>query len=324
MRAGIESGQPLGPQAWTRRAARSAILAERSDAGGRGRIPRRRPRWGRALARSGTTAARPSVTIAAAARRRTGRAGDARSVAGWRSLARAWRRRRRRLDRQPGHASRWSRPPSADGLAAHVTVARGRTACRGATVGCTGRGRRAEGPRLPHAGSRRGRGHRSGTARVGDRPADRPGRDGPGGTAPRHRRNQRLPRGAGVRPATRAHARRTGGPGDGGEPGVPVGRHGRVLREPDPGPVGVGAGVAEGYLKIWGGYDGTWDNGVDRGLDFDRVDAAAAAAAQLSTDRAAEVAAVRRQAEAAFDRTAACPGRDPAADLPGRRLRRAA
>ena len=40
------------------------------------------------------------------------------------------------------------------------------------------------------------------------------------------------------------------------------------------GPVGVGAGVLEGYLQIWGGYDGTWDNGVDRGLDFDRDDAA--------------------------------------------------
>lgn len=74
------------------------------------------------------------------------------------------------------------------------------------------------------------------------------------------------------------------------------------------GPVGVGAGVAEGYLQVWGGYDGTWDNGVDRGLDFDRADAAASAAALLSPDRPVDVAAVRRQAEAAFDRTARALG----------------
>lgn len=74
------------------------------------------------------------------------------------------------------------------------------------------------------------------------------------------------------------------------------------------GPVGVGAGVAEGYLKIWGGYDGTWDNGVDRGLDFDGNDAVVAAVAQLSPERAGDIDAVRRQAEAAFDRTARALG----------------
>jgi hypothetical protein len=69
---------------------------------------------------------------------------------------------------------------------------------------------------------------------------------------------------------------------------------------------GVGAGVIEGYAAILFGADGTWDNGADRGLVFDRGDAADAALAGLPPDRAAE--AVTRQARAAYDRAAAALG----------------
>jgi hypothetical protein len=75
-----------------------------------------------------------------------------------------------------------------------------------------------------------------------------------------------------------------------------------------PGPWGVGAGVVAGYLAIWMNMDGTWENGVDRGLVFDRADAAAEALAQLPPDRSADVVTVARQARAAFDRTARALG----------------
>ncbi|HEY0401163.1 MAG TPA: hypothetical protein VGD09_04040, partial [Blastococcus sp.] len=60
--------------------------------------------------------------------------------------------------------------------------------------------------------------------------------------------------------------------------------------------------------------DGTWENGADRGLVFDRNDAAAAALAQLPPERSADAQAVRQQAIAAFDRTATALGvrRSPA------------
>jgi len=71
-----------------------------------------------------------------------------------------------------------------------------------------------------------------------------------------------------------------------------------------PGYWGVAAGVLEGYAAIALDADGTWDNGVDRGLVFDRDDATAVAVAQLPPEQAAHVRAVTWQAQAAFDRTA--------------------
>jgi hypothetical protein len=75
-----------------------------------------------------------------------------------------------------------------------------------------------------------------------------------------------------------------------------------------PGYLGMAAGVVEGYLAIALDMDGTWDNGVDRGLVFDRDDAAAVALAQLPPEHAADAQAVSRQAVAAFDRTATALG----------------
>jgi hypothetical protein len=64
------------------------------------------------------------------------------------------------------------------------------------------------------------------------------------------------------------------------------------------GPAGVAAGVAEGYLAIGLDFDGTWDNGPDRGLRFDADDAAAAVTDSLAP-----------QARAAFGRAARALGR---------------
>ena len=71
-----------------------------------------------------------------------------------------------------------------------------------------------------------------------------------------------------------------------------------------PGYWGVAAGVVEGYAAIALDADGTWENGVDRGLVFDEDDAATAALAQLAPEQATQVRAVTWQAQAAFDRTA--------------------
>jgi hypothetical protein len=75
-----------------------------------------------------------------------------------------------------------------------------------------------------------------------------------------------------------------------------------------PGYGGIAAGVLEGELAIVFDMDGTWENGADRGLVFDRNDAAAAALAQLPPERSADAQAVRQQAIAAFDRTATALG----------------
>jgi hypothetical protein len=87
-----------------------------------------------------------------------------------------------------------------------------------------------------------------------------------------------------------------------------------------PGYLGIAAGVLEGALAIQLDMDGTWETGPDRGLVFDREDAAAAALAQLPPDRAADAGAVVGQAAAAFDRTARAlgsprPPTSPPADL---------
>jgi hypothetical protein len=75
-----------------------------------------------------------------------------------------------------------------------------------------------------------------------------------------------------------------------------------------PGYPGIAAGVLEGFAAILLDMDGTWENGVDRGLVFDRDDAAATALAPLPPGRAADAQAVSRQAVAAFDRTATALG----------------
>jgi hypothetical protein len=67
-------------------------------------------------------------------------------------------------------------------------------------------------------------------------------------------------------------------------------------------------GVVESVLAIGLGFDGTWENGIYRGLVFDRDDAVDAALAQLPPDRAADAEAVVDQSAAAYDRTARALG----------------
>lgn len=89
-----------------------------------------------------------------------------------------------------------------------------------------------------------------------------------------------------------------------------------------PGVSGAVAGVAEGGLSVLLHTDGTWRNGRDRGLVFDRRDAADAAAEAAPGGR--ESAALDRQAADAFARTLTAlglpvppisPDQDP--ELPG-------
>jgi hypothetical protein len=75
-----------------------------------------------------------------------------------------------------------------------------------------------------------------------------------------------------------------------------------------PGYLGIAAGVLEGEAAILAGADGTWENEADRGLRFDRDDAAAAALSRMLPQQAADAQAVTRQAHAAFDRTATALG----------------
>jgi hypothetical protein len=70
-----------------------------------------------------------------------------------------------------------------------------------------------------------------------------------------------------------------------------------------PGRGGIVGGVLEGYAAIALGTDGTWDNGPDRGMVFDRSKAAGAALTNLPPESAVAAGAVARQAAAAFDRT---------------------
>jgi hypothetical protein len=76
-----------------------------------------------------------------------------------------------------------------------------------------------------------------------------------------------------------------------------------------PGPFGIAAGLLEGYAAIWLDMDGTWDNGVDRGLSFDRADAARAALAAVSPEHQAQAHAAVVQARAAYDRATGVLGR---------------
>jgi hypothetical protein len=75
-----------------------------------------------------------------------------------------------------------------------------------------------------------------------------------------------------------------------------------------PGYLGIAAGVLEGEAAILAGADGTWENEADRGLRFDRDDAATAALSRMLPQQAADAQAVTRQAHAAFDRTATALG----------------
>jgi hypothetical protein len=78
-----------------------------------------------------------------------------------------------------------------------------------------------------------------------------------------------------------------------------------------PGTIGEVGGFIEGFIAIALGADGTWDYGVDRGLEFDRDMAARESVAALHPQQLAEVYEVARQARLAFDRTTAVLG-DPA------------
>jgi hypothetical protein len=73
-------------------------------------------------------------------------------------------------------------------------------------------------------------------------------------------------------------------------------------------PVALAADVINGYAPILLGMDGTWDQGVDRGLRFDAGDASGNALATLPPERAAQAHTIRVQAEAGYRRTAEALG----------------
>jgi hypothetical protein len=88
------------------------------------------------------------------------------------------------------------------------------------------------------------------------------------------------------------------------------------------GPVGAVVGAVEGPVAAAFGFDGTWPQGVDHGLRFDREDAVRIARGIAGPELAAEQEAVDRQARAAFDRTIRYLGRQvppssPPHDLAG-------
>src|SRR4051812_18177199 len=89
-----------------------------------------------------------------------------------------------------------------------------------------------------------------------------------------------------------------------------------LLPEILPGYWGILGGLAEGYASIAADTDGTWVDRPDRGLVFDRDDAAAVAVAALAPRDASAVRAVTGQAAAAFDRTAAVLGERTAPTSP--------
>jgi hypothetical protein len=66
--------------------------------------------------------------------------------------------------------------------------------------------------------------------------------------------------------------------------------------------------VAAGYAQIFMGADGTWENGVDRGLRFSGDDAAAEVLAALEPQDTAAAEALTRQARAAYERTTTALG----------------
>ena len=74
------------------------------------------------------------------------------------------------------------------------------------------------------------------------------------------------------------------------------------------GPAGPLAGLAEGYLAIWVGADGTFRNEPDRGLRFDRESAAGLLRAELGDGHVAAGAGLGAVASQAYDRAAASLG----------------
>lgn len=75
-----------------------------------------------------------------------------------------------------------------------------------------------------------------------------------------------------------------------------------------PGPVGTVVPLIADYVQVAIGSDGTWDNGIDRGLRFTGDDAADGALAELDPQDAAAAAALALQAQAAYERTATALG----------------
>jgi hypothetical protein len=76
-----------------------------------------------------------------------------------------------------------------------------------------------------------------------------------------------------------------------------------------PGRLGTAVGVVEPFAARLLGTDGSWDIGPDRGLVFDREDAAQAAIGRaLEGDADAALATIARQSRAAFDRVAGALG----------------
>jgi hypothetical protein len=74
------------------------------------------------------------------------------------------------------------------------------------------------------------------------------------------------------------------------------------------GPAAVPAGLLEDYAAILLGADGTWDNGIDEGLVFEREAAVRDALARLGPDQAAEARELAAQTRRAYERTAEALG----------------
>jgi hypothetical protein len=75
-----------------------------------------------------------------------------------------------------------------------------------------------------------------------------------------------------------------------------------------PGRGGIAGGLVADYAAQALGLDGTWDNGPDRGLHFDRTDAVGEVVRALPVAAVAAIPAVAAQAAVGYDRTAALLG----------------
>ena len=81
-----------------------------------------------------------------------------------------------------------------------------------------------------------------------------------------------------------------------------------LLAELPPRHWGVAAGLVEGYLAIFFGADGTWENGRDSGLSFPRAAATRQVLAELGPEDSASSSALARQVAASYGRAAAALG----------------
>jgi len=75
-----------------------------------------------------------------------------------------------------------------------------------------------------------------------------------------------------------------------------------------PGKGGFVGGILADYLAMWFGTDGTWHNGPDRGLVFDRTDAVGTIVEGRAAEQVDALRAVAAQAGGAYDRTTAVLG----------------